>query len=325
VTISNSAITRNSAGSGGDAGKGGDDNNDVGDGGPGGTGGVGGYGGGIAADKDENGVTPPTVTITNSTIANNGAGQGGLGGQGGFGGPNGGNFGPNGRGGDGGFGGGIGWFVIANVTHTTIAGNTSGNGRIGNPQGTNGIAGGWHHPSGGSAKNTIVANNVAVGFPADANCFSNAGQVADQGGNIVWPMNSGTCVWQFADPLLGALADNGGPTQTMALGEGSPAINNPNATLAGCGTVDQRDLPRPQPAGADCDTGAFEACETLDAPFPDCPVTPPPPGGGGGGGGQVTPVPQVTGQRAAALKRCAKIKNKKKKKKCKRRARRLPV
>ena len=40
-----------------------------------------------------------------------------------------------------------------------------------------------------------------------------------------------------------------------------------------------------------------------------------------------TPITQVTvtGQRAAALKKCAKIKNAQKRKKCKRRARRLPV
>ncbi|MGE4072571.1 MAG: choice-of-anchor Q domain-containing protein [Lysobacterales bacterium] len=56
----------------------------------------------------------------------------------------------------------------------------------------------------------------------------------------------------FADALLSALADNGGPTQTMALMSGSPAINSGSAT--GAPTTDQRGLPR---FGA-VDMGAFE-------------------------------------------------------------------
>ncbi len=55
----------------------------------------------------------------------------------------------------------------------------------------------------------------------------------------------------FADPLLGPLADNGGPHQTMALAEGSPAIN---AGVSGCPATDQRSAAR---VGA-CDIGAFE-------------------------------------------------------------------
>ena len=64
------------------------------------------------------------------------------------------------------------------------------------------------------------------------------------------------------DPLLEALSENGGPTRTRALLEGSPAIdagaspcNGPDGPL----TVDQRGLPRPQ--GAACDIGAFEVPE----------------------------------------------------------------
>jgi predicted outer membrane repeat protein len=56
------------------------------------------------------------------------------------------------------------------------------------------------------------------------------------------------------DPLLGPLADNGGPTQTMALLPGSPAINAA-AAVAGVDT-DQRGIPRPQ--GSAPDIGAFE-------------------------------------------------------------------
>jgi hypothetical protein len=62
---------------------------------------------------------------------------------------------------------------------------------------------------------------------------------------------------------LGALADNGGPTQTHMLGLGSVAIDQipaedcvdaDGAVL----TTDQRGEPRPETGGAMCDVGAFE-------------------------------------------------------------------
>ena len=52
---------------------------------------------------------------------------------------------------------------------------------------------------------------------------------------------------------LGPLADNGGPTQTHALGQGSVAID---AAAGSCLINDQRGVHRPQ--GADCDVGAYE-------------------------------------------------------------------
>jgi hypothetical protein len=75
--------------------------------------------------------------------------------------------------------------------------------------------------------------------------------------NLQWPApaSSGdppcTADVVLADPLLGELADNGGPTQTIAPGEGSPALG------AGedCTEADQRGEPR----GEVCDLGAFEA------------------------------------------------------------------
>ncbi len=63
----------------------------------------------------------------------------------------------------------------------------------------------------------------------------------------------------FADPKLGPLADNGGPTWTMALLPGSPAIDAGNTSLAPA--TDQRGLPRP--VGLAADIGAFEYdCKT---------------------------------------------------------------
>ncbi|MFL5797081.1 MAG: choice-of-anchor Q domain-containing protein [Actinomycetota bacterium] len=54
---------------------------------------------------------------------------------------------------------------------------------------------------------------------------------------------------------MGALADNGGPTLTLALLTGSPALNViPPVSCAV--TVDQRGVHRPQ--GLRCDVGSFE-------------------------------------------------------------------
>jgi hypothetical protein len=58
----------------------------------------------------------------------------------------------------------------------------------------------------------------------------------------------------FADPKLGPLADNGGPTLTMALLSGSPAIDAGDTSAAPA--TDQRGFPRP--AGLAADIGAFE-------------------------------------------------------------------
>jgi hypothetical protein len=59
------------------------------------------------------------------------------------------------------------------------------------------------------------------------------------------------------DPLIGPLADNGGPTRTMALLSGSPAIDAGDD--ANCPPTDQRGVSRP--FGVRCDIGAFELNE----------------------------------------------------------------
>ena len=60
------------------------------------------------------------------------------------------------------------------------------------------------------------------------------------------------------DPGLGALANNGGETQSMVPQPGSPLIDRVPASLASCaGSSDQRDVPRP--IGAGCDMGSVEA------------------------------------------------------------------
>ncbi len=127
------------------------------------------------------------------------------------------------------------------VTNSTFSGNSAG-------------AGGGLFNNGGTLTiyNTIVANS-----PSGGNC---SGSITDGGGNLVW--GDTTCPGLNADPKLLPLADNGGATQTMALGSGSAAIDA--AVDANCPTFDQRGVARPQ--GAHCDIGAYEAEITNTAP-----------------------------------------------------------
>ena len=78
--------------------------------------------------------------------------------------------------------------------------------------------------------------------------------------DLQWPKthSSGTnpdnpCVTgiDFADPLLGTLGDNGGPTQTAMPGTGSPAIG----AGKGCPATDQTGKARPANG---CTAGAVE-------------------------------------------------------------------
>lgn len=98
-------------------------------------------------------------------------------------------------------------------------------------------------------QNTIVANNLTGG-----NC---SGIVTDGGGNLNYPDT--TCPGINADPKLGPLQNNLGPTETMALLPGSAAIDAGNDAVCAAAPVnnlDQRDITRPP--GAHCDIGAVE-------------------------------------------------------------------
>ena len=93
----------------------------------------------------------------------------------------------------------------------------------------------------------------------------------DQGGEIYESLGTSTIMYSIvqggypgtgnldADPLLGPLQDNGGLTQTMALGAGSPAIDAGDSFY--CPSTDQRGISRPQ--GSRCDIGAYESVATV--------------------------------------------------------------
>lgn len=106
---------------------------------------------------------------------------------------------------------------------------------------------------------SVIANGLGGG-----NCGGEAA-ITDGGYNIDTGSSCGFSgslhSLSNTQPLLDALADNGGPTQTMAIPETSPAVDAIPSTVAGCaGSTDQRGIARPQ--GAGCDIGAYEVIVT---------------------------------------------------------------
>jgi CSLREA domain-containing protein len=165
--------------------------------------------------------TRGTTSLTNSTVSGNKA----IGVFSGF---------------SGGTGGGIFSAGSLSLNSSTISGNSA----------TDGPGGGIFILFGTtSLKRTIVAKNTT------SDC---SGSTTSEGHNLD---SDNTCSLtalgdlRGVDPLLGPLADNGGPTQTHALLPGSPAIDVGGSDCPPPAT-DQRGVSRPQ--GLGCDTGAFE-------------------------------------------------------------------
>ena len=113
---------------------------------------------------------------------------------------------------------------LLTLTNSTVAGNSAA------------LYGGGIFNSSG----TLTLTNSIVALNNSGDIFGN---ISSSSNNIIGE-----------DPGLdpAGLQDNGGPTQTIALMAGSPAINK----AANCPTADQRGVSRPQ--GNGCDIGAFE-------------------------------------------------------------------
>jgi CSLREA domain-containing protein len=147
-------------------------------------------------------------------------------------------------------GGGVYNFGLLAVLYSTLSRNVA--------------SGASPNQGGGIFNDTSVGGTVALtGTILSSN---------DPGGNCSGPMTEGqgynldsgtscnlsrTTDLTATDPLLGPLADNGGPTPTLALLPGSPAIDHGGTSTNGCPPTDQRGVTRPQ--GPACDIGAYEA------------------------------------------------------------------
>jgi hypothetical protein len=140
--------------------------------------------------------------------------------------------------------------------NTTIADNTDG---LELRQGTSEIVhstlvGNGNHQLGpGTAiPNSIVLDDCVLSAASSAG--GNIGS-APATGPTSCGLGAGDLVGVAPAPLaLGPLGENGGPTRTLALLEGSIALDAAPTCAA---DVDQRGVPRPQ--GPACDVGAFEA------------------------------------------------------------------
>jgi hypothetical protein len=181
----------------------------------------------------------------------------------------------------GGMGGGIYNAGMLALTACTLSSNSAFGGLDMSPIGTGGhggpgAGGGVYNAGSISVCNTIIADNNVVGgvslssftVTGSATGPDVLGGVSSLGYNLIgetdnssgWVPNdlTGTLAVPL-DPGLGPLADNGGPTFTMALLPGSPAIEVGDDALLGPPynlTTDQRGFPRK--SGAHVDIGAFE-------------------------------------------------------------------
>ncbi len=144
----------------------------------------------------------------------------------------------------------IGGASTMTVSHTTFADNFAS------------FVGGAIEGGGVTLRASVFSNNVSgIGFAGHC-----SPQAAEGGFNVQFPSHTGggnpncTSGVLIADPLLGPLANNGGPTQTHALTGASPARDR---VTSGCPppSTDQRGSPRP--IGAGCDSGSFEASGSL--------------------------------------------------------------
>ena len=189
------------------------------------------------------GIVASTVTVTNSTVSGNSV-EGPLS-----------------------YGGGIFAYAALTLTDSTVSGNSAA--------GLGGSQGGGIASRGGMAlSNSIVAGNSVAGTSSSGPDVGGT-LTGSNGHNIFGSAVAGTAagdlqsvapslLFAALDPATGGgrLADNGGPTETIALRD---ALNNPALggalPIAGLDT-DQRGEPRPSGPGTSPDVGAFEQQQT---------------------------------------------------------------
>lgn len=135
------------------------------------------------------------------------------------------------------------------LTNSTVSGNSAGT-----------TGGGIFNDGTVTITNSLIANSSSGG-----DCFnSGTGTINDDGHNLV---EDGSCITPGdngnleGDPMLGALADNGGSTLTHALLTGSPAIDAGGNDAASGLDYDQRGFPFERIANGTVDIGAFEVQE----------------------------------------------------------------
>jgi predicted outer membrane repeat protein len=153
-----------------------------------------------------------------------------------------------------GFGGAIRASSQTSISNSTLAGNAAG--FVGGA-----VAGA------ATVTNSIIADNTG-GNPwnIQQNCTVS---LTNAGGNIQYPQkttnlgNDYECLagQTAVNPLLGVLSDNGGPTWTIPLLPGSPAVDG--GVDADCPPTDQRSFFR---VDGRCDAGAYEAGAVLFVP-----------------------------------------------------------
>jgi hypothetical protein len=184
-------------------------------------------------------------------------------------------------------GGGISNNVTLTISNSTISGNSVFVGCLGVPptctadgggidnSGTlrinsstisgNGASSYQGFASGGGIWGTaILQNSIVANSPSGGNCSTT---MTSNGYNLSSDNTcnfNGTGDLNNTDPKLGKLGNYGGPTQTMPLLSGSPAIDagNPGGCTDGHGHLlktDQRGKPRPDKEDTGgCDMGAYE-------------------------------------------------------------------
>ena len=149
-------------------------------------------------------------------------------------------------------GGGISNSDALTITYSTISGN-----------GTNGQGGGIYNGGAVEVGNTILNSG--------ANIFNNSGGTITSHGYNLSSDNGGGFLTATGDqintnPMLGPLQNNGGPTFTHALLAGSPAIDAGDPNFTPPPSTDQRGYPRV--SNARIDIGSFEVQGSNPTPTP---------------------------------------------------------